>query len=143
MIILVYAFENSKSNCMAELTCSVPMPKSEFTDRQRQAWHGGLPCALVHLHHHMHRHASICTIICTIVGTIAAKPVRSAGWHEHACSGKRAPWQRRDRARSELARRLAMASGHAGPCSYYETRIELICPLSYEINSNLSPTLRQ
>ena len=52
---------------MAELTVSVRMPKSEFTEaahRQRQAWQGGI----VHLHHHLHRHASICTII--PVGTI-------------------------------------------------------------------------
>ena len=62
-------------------------------------------------------------IIGTIVGTIAAKLVSSAGWNEEACSGEQAPWQRRNRARSELARRLATASGHAGPCSYYEIRI--------------------
>ena len=71
----------SKSTFLAELKVSARMPKSEFTataHRQRQAWQGGLPRAIVHLHHHMHRHASICTIICTIirttVGTIMRPP---------------------------------------------------------------------
>jgi hypothetical protein len=74
---------------MAELTVSVRMPKSEFTEaahRQRQAWQGGI----VHLHHHLHRHASICTII-SIVGTIGGKAATERAPRQKPSWGKQAP----------------------------------------------------
>ena len=82
---------------MAELTVSVRMPKSEFTEaahRQRQAWQG----AIVHLHHHLHHHPSICTIVGTIIHPSIA--------------------ERRDaeEANSGLPRRLAVASGQRAGC---------------------------
>jgi hypothetical protein len=71
---------------MAELTVSVRMPKSEFTEaahRQRQAWQG----AIVHLRHHLHRHASICTII-SVVGTIAGKAATERAPKQKAFQGQ-------------------------------------------------------
>ena len=116
---------NSKSNFLAELTVSVGMPKSEFTEaahRQRQAWQG----AIVHLHHHLHHHPSICTIVGTIIHPSIA--------------------ERRDaeEANSGLAKRLAVAGGHEGMMAEkWNSYLSSYVSLAIRSTRNLNPTLCQ